>query len=42
VAETRDQLEQQVMLLLQKDKQEEAVDVYLKILKLSKGDIRVR
>lgn len=42
MAETRDQLEQQAMLLLQKDKQEEALDVYLKILKLSKGDIRVR
>lgn len=42
MAETRDQLEQQAMLLLQKDKKEEALDVYLKILKLSKGDIRVR
>jgi tetratricopeptide (TPR) repeat protein len=42
VAETRDELEQQAMLLLQKDKKEEALDVYLKILKLSKGDIRVR
>jgi len=42
VAETRDQLEQQAMLLLQKDKKEEALDVYLRILKLSKGDIRVR
>lgn len=42
MAETRDQLEQQAMMLLQKDKQEEALEVYLKILKLSKGDIRVR
>ncbi len=42
MAENRDQLEQQAMLLLQKDKKEEALDVYLKILKLSKGDIRVR
>jgi len=42
VAENRDQLEQQAMLLLQKDKKEEAVDVYIKLLKLSKGDIRVR
>ena len=42
MAENRDQLEQQAMLLLQKDKKEEAVDVYLKILKLTKGDIRVR
>ena len=42
MAETRDQLEQQALLLLQKDKQEEALEVYLKILKLSKGDIRVR
>ena len=42
MAETREQLEQQAMLLLQKDKTEEALDVYLKILKLSKGDIRVR
>jgi tetratricopeptide (TPR) repeat protein len=42
VAETREQLEQQAMLLLQKEKTEEALDVYLKILKLSKGDIRVR
>lgn len=42
MAETRDELEQQAMLLLQKDKKEEALDVYLKILKLSKGDIRVR
>jgi tetratricopeptide (TPR) repeat protein len=30
------------MVLLQKEKTEEALDVYLKILKLSKGDIRVR
>jgi tetratricopeptide (TPR) repeat protein len=42
VAETREQLEQQAMVLLQKEKTEEALDVYLKILKLSKGDIRVR
>ena len=42
MAETRDQLEQQALMLLQKDKQEEALEVYLKILKLSKGDIRVR
>jgi len=42
VAENRDQLEQQAMLLLQKDKKQEAVDIYLKILKLTKGDIRVR
>ena len=42
MAESRDQLEQQAMLLLQKDKKEEAIDVYLKLLKLSKGDIRVR
>jgi len=42
VAENRDQLEQQAMMLLQKDKKEEAIDVYLKLLKLSKGDIRVR
>ena len=42
MAENRDQLEQQAMLLLQKDKKEEAVDIYLKILKLTKGDIRVR
>jgi len=42
VAESRDQLEQMAMLLLQKDKKEEAVEVYLKLLKLSKGDIRVR
>ena len=42
MAEDRNQLEQQAMLLLQKDKKDEAIDVYLKILKLSKGDIRVR
>ena len=42
MAENRDQLEQQAMLLLQKDKKEEAVEIYLKILKLTKGDIRVR
>jgi tetratricopeptide (TPR) repeat protein len=42
VAEDRNQLEQQAMLLLQKDKKDEAIDVYLKLLKLSKGDIRVR
>lgn len=42
MAENRDQLEQQAMMLLQKDKKEEAIDVYLKLLKLSKGDIRVR
>ena len=42
MSENRDQLEQQAMLLLQKDKKDEAVDVYLKLLKLTKGDIRVR
>lgn len=42
MAEDRNQLEQQAMLLLQKDKKDEAIDVYLKLLKLSKGDIRVR
>jgi tetratricopeptide (TPR) repeat protein len=42
VAENRDELEQAAMLLLSKDKKEEALEVYLKLLKLSKGDIRVR
>ena len=42
MSEDRNQLEQQAMMLLQKDKKDEAIDVYLKILKLSKGDIRVR
>ena len=42
MSEDRNQLEQQALLLLQKDKKDEAIDVYLKILKLSKGDIRVR
>jgi tetratricopeptide (TPR) repeat protein len=42
VAEDRNQLEQQAFMLLQKGKDDDAIDVYLKILKLSKGDIRVR
>ena len=42
MAEDRNQLEQQAFMLLQKGKDDEAIDVYLKILKLSKGDIRVR
>ena len=42
MAENRDELEQAAMLLLSKDKKEEALEVYLKLLKLSKGDIRVR